>query len=770
MGAMVPATAFASQAAPSFFAWKSQKAREMAIGAGNGSGGGAAEGGYSGGVYWWTSNNLLTPRNPENISVGMTNVSQGTEEVSSFLSSKGIAVTSWDGTSGEEAISRAVSKALKECQGGKGTEVCRLFGVGAFVSTYLSSGSKDFDGSGSGSQNDSPSSWQKAFKEASLGSYTAWNGRTVSYTASTNLGGGKTIDSVVASQIAEDAGEDLSIVVVLLNQSEPPSLLTFPPAPPSKAVGEGTLTAGMEDPTRISTSTGEGGSSLLFQDFLYPNGSTYAVKNMKVEEGSRDISSSFAFSSFHNLVEAAWRGGSLPSNQIFVFSFDIQIESASGKPFQDRGKVIWNGRARQTPRRSFNTFIPTVNKAWCGKESQADPGKTDNVGWDRKYFVEGESVSSAVNGEVGADLYQAPSSFSLADNFSPVASVWKPEVSKAEVLEGTGRLAWEAGEGGLSRNVALEFEIRQKGNEIRASMKPSFLASLKRLKEPEQFTLFIPGTICINGGNLEGERKAYGLSGSAPLQTFLSPSKKAFVNEGSETLGSQTEQSNQPEIGIYVPGVNKSWETGKSQADPGWSGKTGADRRYFLNGQKLDSSINAEVGADLGGSISSFSIEDDYANAAWMWKPDPAGAQVYASSLPGASRGSLSDMSSGQNVTGEFYFTDRDCEIEALMKPEYLSKLQSLKKPAQFTLTIPGFVDLDRGLGVQGARKAYGKAAGGEISTLLNPRSSAPFTDTAFETLGRGEVESNKPEVGIWVPKVIKSVVGGKAQGGGENP
>ncbi|MBQ1803982.1 MAG: hypothetical protein II014_01790, partial [Bifidobacteriaceae bacterium] len=184
----------------------------MAIGAGNGSGGGAAEGGYSGGVYWWTSNNLLTPQDPENISTGISSVSQGTSEVSSFLSSKGIAVTSWDGASGEGAISQAVSKALEQCQGGNRTEVCRLFGVGAFVSTYLASGSRDFDGSGSGAQNDSQNSWQQAFQKASSGTYTAWNGRSVSYTASTNLGGGKTIDSVVASQIAEDASEDLSIV------------------------------------------------------------------------------------------------------------------------------------------------------------------------------------------------------------------------------------------------------------------------------------------------------------------------------------------------------------------------------------------------------------------------------------------------------------------------------------------------------------------------------------------------------------------------------
>ncbi|MBQ1348158.1 MAG: hypothetical protein IIY58_02200, partial [Aeriscardovia sp.] len=89
----------------------------MAIGAGNGSGGGAAEGGYSGGVYWWTSNNLLTPQDPENISVGISNVSEGTDKVENFLSSKGVAVTSWDGVSGEEAIRGAVSNALSQCQG-----------------------------------------------------------------------------------------------------------------------------------------------------------------------------------------------------------------------------------------------------------------------------------------------------------------------------------------------------------------------------------------------------------------------------------------------------------------------------------------------------------------------------------------------------------------------------------------------------------------------------------------------------------------------------
>ena len=768
MEAVVPVATYASQVPPAFFAWKSQKARAMAIGAGNGSGGGATEGGYSGGVYWWTSNNLLTPQDPENISTGISSVSQGTSEVSSFLSSKGIAITSWDGASGEGAISQAVSKALEQCQGGNRTEVCRLFGVGAFVSTYLASGSRDFDGSGSGAQNDSQNSWQQAFKKASSGTYTAWNGRSVSYTASTNLGGGKTIDSVVASQIAEDASEDLSIVVVLLNQSEPLSLVDELPSPPSKTIGEGTLASGMDDPTQISTSTGEGGSSLIFQDFLQPNGSTYQIKDMQVNEGSRNISSSFSFSSSNNLVEATWHGGDLPPNQTFSFSFNVQIENASGKPFQDQGKVVWDGKTQETPQRSFSTFVPTVNKAWCGKASQADPEKTNKAGWDEKYFVEGESVSSSVNGEVGANLYQTPSDFSLTDNFSPVSSIWKPDVSKAEVLESNGALAWEAGQNNLSQNATSEFDITQNGNEITASMKPAFLSSLKGLQNPLQFTLFIPGAICINGGNLQGEREEFGLSGSETLQSLLSPSKKAFVNEGSETLGAQTEQSNQPGIGIYVPGINKSWEIGKSQADPTWSGTTGSDKHYFLNGQTLDSSINAEVGANLGGKISSFSIDDNYANSAWMWKPDPSAAQVYSSSLQGAENASLSNMASGQNVTNEFYFIDHGYEIEALMKPEYLSGLVDLKNPVQFTLTIPGSVDLDKGMGIQGARKAYGKTEGEGVSTLLNPGSSIPFSDTASENLGSGQSKSNSPKVGIWIPKVVKSVIGGKAQGGGD--
>ncbi|MBO6020764.1 MAG: LPXTG cell wall anchor domain-containing protein, partial [Aeriscardovia sp.] len=740
----------------------------MAIGAGNGSGGGAAEGGYSGGVYWWTSNNLLTPQDPENISTGISNVSEGTQKVASFLSSKGIAVTSWDGVSGEGAISGAVSKALSECQSGNREAVCRLFGVGAFVSTYLSTGSKDFDGSGSGYQNDSSAAWKEAFAEASQGAYTAWNGRSVSYTASTNLGGGKTIDSVVSSQIAADSGEDLSIVVVLLNQSEPPSLASQPPAPPVKSIGEGTLTGGMEDPTSISTSSGEGGTSLIFTDYLNPEGSAYKVVGMKVESGGTDVSSSFAFSTPANEAVATWKGGELPSNKTFTFSFNVLLTSASGKPFKDRAQVSWNGKTQESASHAFDTFAPTANKAWCGQDTAADPEKTNKVGWDGKYFAEGEKVASSVNGEVGSGLFEAPSAFSLTDNFTPSSSIWSPDVSEAKILESSGSLAWEAGESGLKENVTGEFNISQNGEEITASMKPEYLATLKGLPSPLQFTLYIPGAIHMGQGSVETERKAYNLSASQPLHSLLSPSGKAFINEGWETLGTEKAETNQPEIGIYAPTVNKSWETNGSCADPTWSGETGADRHYFLNGQLLDSSINTEVGSGLGGSIPSFSIEDNYANAAWMWKPDPSGAQVYSSTLPGSEDASLSNMSSNQNVTGEFYFLSRGDEITASMKPEYLATLLNLKNPEQFTLVIPGRVQLAAGKGVNAARKEYREKAGAAVSTMLNPGSSTPFSDTASETLSTGVSQSNSPEVGIWIPGAEKSVIGGKAQGGEE--
>ena len=742
--------------------------RQMAIGAGNGSGGGAAEGGYSGSVYWWTSNNLLTPQDPENISVGISNVSEGTNKVENFLSSKGVAVTSWDGVSGEEAIRGAVSNALSQCQGANKAAVCRVFGVGAFISTYLATGSRDFDGSGSGYENDSPAVWKEAFAKASQGTYVAWNGRTVSYTASTNLGEGKTIDSVVSSQIAADSGEDLSIVVVLLNQSEPPALASRPPAPPVKSIGEGTLTGGMEDPTSISTSTGEGGNSLVFTDHIDPDGSSYKVEGMKVEEGGKDISSSFAFSTPENEAVATWKGGNLPSNKTFTFSFDILLTSASGNPFKDQAEVAWDGKTQETNSHAFNTFAPIANKAWCGKETEADPKKTNQVGLDGKYFADGEQVSSSVNGEVGSGLYEAPSIFSLTDDFAPSASIWSPDANKAEVLESAGNLAWEAGENGLSENVTGEFDIAQSGEEITASMKPQYLKTLKGLSSPLQFTLYLSGSIRPAQGSPDAERRAFGLSGSQPLHSLVSPSGKAFINEGWETLDAEKAETNQPEIGIYAPAINKSWEMGGSLADPKWSGETGADRHYFLNGQALDSSINAEVGTSLAGSLTAFSIEDDYANAAWMWDPNASDAQVYASSLPGAENASLSDMSAGQNVTGEFYFASKNGTITASMKPQYLKTLIGLKNPEQFTLIIPGKVELDKGAGVDAAREAYKAAAGGEVSTMLNPGSSTPFSDTATETLGGGSSVSNSPEAGIWIPGAEKSVIGGKAQGGDE--
>ncbi|RBP98730.1 phage tail protein, partial [Bifidobacterium xylocopae] len=116
---------------------------------------------------------------------------------------------------------------------------------------------------------------------------------------------GMSVDTL-ADQYSTD---DISIVVIMLNQYEPRS--ETPPAPPTKDVPAGTNADSMLHDQVITTGTGLGGKRLKFTDSIDPAGQSYAVVAQSVTDTTTgaDISGQFDFDAAAPGAHATWKGG-----------------------------------------------------------------------------------------------------------------------------------------------------------------------------------------------------------------------------------------------------------------------------------------------------------------------------------------------------------------------------------------------------------------------------------------------------------------------------
>lgn len=352
----------------------------------------------------------------------------------------------------------------------------------------------------------------------------------------------------------------------------------MPPAAPAKSVGQGVYGNKMSNTTTITTGTGEGGDALAFKDVIDAHGQAYTVSGYKVMDGSQDVSSEFGFARTGNTVTAAWKGGALPANQEFAFSFQVTPEDPTGKPFTDTASVSWNnGAFTPSPQREFQTFRPNPDKTWLQyADGHWVPVSTGHA------WLAGQKMGALVNGQVAAHLADAPTGFTLTDDWQDASWLFDPAaLSQVKILETTGGSMSDEDTLAHGKDVTSEFDIVRTGDTIHASMKPQYLAGLKGLSQPVQYSLLIPGKAWLAGGKgVDQARADYGMTThSKDLTTCANPATAssstgtasqsgvhgsgfaaldaatagAFLNQGSETLGGQTVATNTPEACVTIP-------------------------------------------------------------------------------------------------------------------------------------------------------------------------------------------------------------------------
>ena len=358
----------------------------------------------------------------------------------------------------------------------------------------------------------------------------------------------------------------------------------MPPAAPAKTVGQGVYGNKMSNTTTIQTGTGEGGDALAFKDVIDSNGQAYTVSGYKVMDGSQDVSNEFEFAHTGDTVTATWKGGALPADQEFAFSFQVTPENPTGQAFTDTASVSWNnGAFTPSPQREFQTFRPSPDKTWLQYTgSQWTPASTGHA------WLGGQKMGALVNGQVAAGLADAPTGFTLTDDWQDASWLFDPAaLSQVKVLETTGGSMSDEDVLAHGKDVTGEFTIVRTGDTITASMKPQYLAGLKGLSQPVQYSLLIPGQAWLAGGKgVDQARADYGMTahskdlttcdnpastassntgagtGAAPSHSGMTDSDfaamdadaaSAFLNQGSETLSGQTVATNTPEACVTIP-------------------------------------------------------------------------------------------------------------------------------------------------------------------------------------------------------------------------
>ena len=96
-------------------------------------------------------------------------------------------------------------------------------------------------------------------------------------------------------------------------------------------------------------------------------------------------------------------------------------------------------------------------------------------------------MGALVNGQVAAGLADAPTGFTLTDDWQDASWLFDPAaLSQVKVLETTGGSMSDEDVLAHGKDVTGEFTIVRTGDTITASMKPQYLAGLKGLSQPVQ--------------------------------------------------------------------------------------------------------------------------------------------------------------------------------------------------------------------------------------------------------------------------------------------
>ena len=317
-------------------------------------------------------------------------------------------------------------------------------------------------------------------------------------------------------QVAKQGGMKSSVDTADKDPSETWNVSAEPPTPPVKTIDEGVSADGMTNRTVIRYGTGKGGYEMTLKDKITADGVDYAVDDYGLVDKTdgRDVSGEFTITwdrktDTVSAVRSADKG-EMPLDHEIEFSFDVTVSRPKDfRKVKDHATGRWNQEAEaDAGSKEFDTWQPNPDKSWIferdGKwQAVIDPQETNKTGGDAHTYLDGDKVGSVVNGTIGKNLIQAPNKLVLTDDWTAADYLFDPDTKNIRVYESTAGTDRESSVSDIvntGKDVTDQFDITVQGTTATAKAKASYLKGLKKLKNPRQVTLLIPGRIDFAGG------------------------------------------------------------------------------------------------------------------------------------------------------------------------------------------------------------------------------------------------------------------------------
>lgn len=401
-----------------------------------------------------------------------------------------------------------------------------------------------------------------------------------------------------------------------------------PPTPPVKTIDEGVSADGMTNRTVIRYGTGKGGYEMTFKDKITADGVDYSVDDYRLVDKSdndRDVSGEFTItwdkaSDTVTAVRSADKG-EMPLDHEIEFSFDVTVSKPKDfRKVKDHATGRWNQEAEaDAGSKESDTWQPNPDKSWIferdGKwQAVIDPQETNKTGGDSHTYLDGDKVGSVVNGTIGKNLIQAPKQFTLTDDWTAADYIFDADTKNIRVYEATAGTDRESSVSDIvntGKDVTDQFDITVQGTKATATAKASYLKGLKKLKNPKQVTLLIPGRINFADGKGAAQvRKDFGKQAGDELTFCTAPNGKNLTNGGSETVNNHTEPTNEPQICGYIPPVKKDVVSEASQGGD----QESVDGKVVQPGQRVEYQLDTQpqLPSDLAYEVRSVSFTDSY--------------------------------------------------------------------------------------------------------------------------------------------------------------
>lgn len=429
-------------------------------------------------------------------------------------------------------------------------------------------------------------------------------------------------------QVSKQGGMKSAVDTADKDPSETWNVSAEPPTPPTKTIDEGVSADGMTNRTVISYGTGKGGYEMTLKDKITSNGVDYSVDDYRLVDKTdgRDVSGEFtiAWDRKTDTVSAVRSAdkGEMPLDHEIEFSFDITVSRPKDfRKVKDHATGKWNQEAEaDAGSKEFDTWQPNPDKSWIlerdGKwQAVIDPQETNKTGGDAHTYLDGDKVGSVVNGTIGKNLIQAPNKLVLTDDWTAADYLFDPDTKSIRVYEATAGSDRESSVSDIvntGKDVTDQFDITVQGTTATAKAKASYLKGLKKLKNPRQVTLLIPGRIDFAGGRGAAQvRDDFGKKDAGDELTFCTaPDGKDLTNSGSETVNNHTEPTNEPKICGYIPPVRKDVVSEASQGGD----QESVQGKVVQPGQRVKYQLTTQpqLPSDLAYTVKSVSFTDSY--------------------------------------------------------------------------------------------------------------------------------------------------------------